>query len=223
MASEDTGPADYALLQSFFVDPDARYPRNLNRISRVLLQSTCVSSTFDLADPVETRSLVIPDPVFPSEHDIQTTAVREIIEAVAGAYDQEDALKLALESSFSHVRFLQAAPKLDLPSLRSDPRQDLKALARTVGEARLHDFFCKPTTLPLEPVDDGKDEGIGMPASAVHFHHQLTKGVEPDDLDVSEEDLLYVAESLYNVWVDEDLNHLLHDEIDCTITSILSR
>ncbi|KAK1594130.1 uncharacterized protein LY79DRAFT_578769 [Colletotrichum navitas] len=220
MAAEDTGPADYALLESLFVDPDAHYSGDLDCIARVLLQSTCISSTFDLADPAGSHSLVIPDPVFPSEHDIQTTAAGEIIESVVGTCNQEEAFKLALESSFTNVRFLQAAPKLDLPSLRSDPRQDLKALARIVGEAKLHGFFFRPSTLPLEPVDDRKDEGIGMPSSAVHFHGQLTQGVEPDDLDFSEEDLLYVAESLYNESADEDLRHLINQEIESTIKRI---
>ncbi|KAK1961998.1 hypothetical protein LY78DRAFT_740598 [Colletotrichum sublineola] len=140
MAAQDAGPADYALLQSLFVDSDDHYPVNLDHIARVLLQSTYFSSTVDLADPADSHSLVIPDPVFPSD-GICTTASEEIIESVARAYNQEEAFKLALESTFSHIRFLQPAPKLELPSLRSDPRQDRKALARTVREAKLHDFF----------------------------------------------------------------------------------
>ncbi|KAK1985463.1 hypothetical protein LZ30DRAFT_649694 [Colletotrichum cereale] len=222
MATEEPGPADYALMQSLFVDSDTYYPGKLEYISRLLQQSTRISSIFDLADPTDSHTLVIPDPAFPSEGDIHTAAADEIIEAAMGAYDQEEAFKLALESSYSDVRFLQAAHKLELPSLRSDPRQDLKALARVIGEAKLDGFFCKPSTLPLEPVDDRKDEGLEMPASAVHFHTQLTQGVEPDELDICEEDLLYVAESLYTQWADEDLENLVNHEVGCTTASILS-
>ncbi|KAK2057359.1 hypothetical protein LY76DRAFT_516445 [Colletotrichum caudatum] len=221
MAAKDIRPADYALLQSLFVNPDTHYPGNLDHIARVLLQSTCISSTFDPADPAGSHSLVIPDPVFPSEHDIQETAAQEVIGSVVETCSEEEAFKLALESSFPNARFLHAAPKLELPSLRSDPRQDLKALARTVGETKLYGFFCKPSTLPLEPVDEGKDEGIGMPASAVHFHGQLAKGVEPDDLDFSEQDLLYVAELVHDEGAHEDLIHLINQEIDCAVASTL--
>ncbi|WYZ46139.1 hypothetical protein EsH8_IX_000364 [Colletotrichum jinshuiense] len=58
------------------------------------------------------------------------------------------------------------------------------------------------------------DEGIGLPVSAVHFHDQLARGAEPKELDYSEEDLTYVAESLYDDWTDQDFQGVLNLELE---------
>ncbi|GKT93199.1 nucleoporin NUP49 [Colletotrichum tofieldiae] len=217
MAAEDPGPAEYALLQSLFVNSKTHYPGNLHYVSKSLRRSTCISSPAELGDPTDLQLLVIPDPVFSSENDFQGAAADEALATFVAAYDEEEVFKLALESTFSDVRFLQAARKLELPSLKSDSRHDLKALARTIAEAKCHDFFCKPSSLPLEPVDERKDEGLGTPACVMHFHDQLTRGAEPDELDFSVEDLLFVSESLYDEWTDKDLKNVFEQEIGCTV------
>ncbi|OHW98839.1 hypothetical protein CSPAE12_02529 [Colletotrichum incanum] len=204
MAVEDPGPAEYALLQSLFVNSETQYPRNPHYIAKLLQSSTLISSPVELADPTDLQSLVIPDPLFSSENDFQGAAADEVLAHFVKVYEEEEVFKLALESTFVDVRFLQAARRLDVPLLKSDPRHDLKALARIIAEAKHHGFFCKPSSLPLEPVDERKDEGLGIPGSAMRFHHQLTRGAEPDELDFSVEDLLYVSESLHDEWTDKD-------------------
>ncbi|GJC78232.1 hypothetical protein ColLi_01070 [Colletotrichum liriopes] len=51
----------------------------------------------------------------------------------------------------------------------------------------------------------------------MHFHDQLTRGAEPDELDFSVEDLLFVSESLYDEWTDKDLKNMFEQEIGCTV------
>ncbi|GKT45173.1 uncharacterized protein ColSpa_05354 [Colletotrichum spaethianum] len=213
-------PAEYALLQSLFVESDTYCPIEPHYISKLLQQQTDTSPIVDLDDFPDLQSLIIPEPMFSSDHDFHSATTEDVIADSLAVHDHSDVLKLALESTFPNVRFLQAARKLELPMLQSDPKRDMKALARTIAEAKLDGFFCKPNELPLEPVDDRKDEGLGMPAAAVHFHAQLTRGTEPDELDFSEEDLFYVAKSLHDGWDDKDLERLIDQEIGCTIEHV---
>lgn len=130
-----------------------------------------------------------------------------------GIHDGADLMKLALEAILPQSRFSHAACKLELPALRSDPKYDLRALNKVISEAKQHEFFRRPNPLPLEPIDDNKDEGLALSSSAVHFHKQICKGAEPDELDFSEEDLAYVAESVYQEWTDKDLQDLISTEL----------
>ncbi|OBR02630.1 hypothetical protein CH63R_13856 [Colletotrichum higginsianum IMI 349063] len=220
MTVENPEPAEYALFHGLFADSETYFLELRRSIVELSQNPECTSSTVDLGDPPEVQPLMIPEPLFPSESDYHNTAAEEILADIVKVHNQREVFKLALESTFSGIRFSRAVHKFEVPLLKSDPRHDLKALARNMAETRLHDFFCKPNTLPLEPVDDQKDEGLGLPSSAMHFHGQLTRGAEPDELDFSEEDILYVAESLYDDWGDEDLERLIDEEVGSTIKRV---
>ncbi|KAJ0163568.1 hypothetical protein CTA2_2778 [Colletotrichum tanaceti] len=215
MTAENPEPAGYALLHGLFADSETYFMELRHSIVELSQRPECTSSTANLGDPPGIQPLVIPEPVFPSESDYHSTAAEEVLEGVMKVHNQQRVFQLALESTFSGIRFSRAVRKLEVPFLKSDPRHDLKVLARTLAETRLHDFFCQPNTLPFEPVDDQKDEGLGLPSSAIHFHGQLTRGAEPDELDFCEEDILYVAESLYDDWADNDLEKLIDQEVGC--------
>ncbi|GJD00596.1 hypothetical protein ColKHC_09421 [Colletotrichum higginsianum] len=217
MTVENPEPAEYALFHGLFADSETYFLELRRSIVELSQNPECTSSTVDLGDPPEVQPLMIPEPLFPSESDYHNTAAEEILADIVKVHNQREVFKLALESTFSGIRFSRAVHKFEVPLLKSDPRHDLKALARNMAETRLHDFFCKPNTLPFEPVDDQKDEGLGLPSSAMHFHGQLTRGAEPDELDFSEEDILYVAESLFDDWADEDLERLIDEEVGSTI------
>ncbi|WQF85919.1 hypothetical protein CDEST_10933 [Colletotrichum destructivum] len=220
MTAENPEPAEYALFHGLFADSEKHFLELRHSIVELSQYPECISSTVDLGDPPEVQPLVIPEPLFPSETDHHNTAAEKVLADAMEVHNQQEVFKLALESTFSGIRFSRAVRKLDVPLLKSDPRHDLKALARDMAETRLHDFFCKPSTLPFEPVDDQKDEGLGLPSSAMHFHGQLIRGVEPDELEFSEEDILYVAESLYDDWADKDLERLVDEEVGCTIKRV---
>ncbi|TQN70899.1 hypothetical protein CSHISOI_04532 [Colletotrichum shisoi] len=212
MTAENPEPAEYALVHGLFADYEQYFLELRRSIVELSQNPECVSSPVDLGDPPEVQPLVIPEPLFPSETDHHNTAAEKVLADVVEVHNQQEVFKLALESTFSDIRFSRAVRKLEVPLLKSDPRHDSKALARAMAETRLRDFFCKPNTLPFEPVDDQKDEGLGLPSSAMHFHGQLTRGAEPDELDFSEEDILYVAESLYDDWTDKDFERLIDEE-----------
>ncbi|KAF6823273.1 hypothetical protein CPLU01_11488 [Colletotrichum plurivorum] len=211
---EEPTPREYALSRRLFVDRDKHFPTTTNAI----LQSMTKLPYFSSASDDEFAGLPefkVPDLVFPPETDgLREGNLDELATNAVGVGESDDLLKLALEASVPHNRFCHAVRKLELPSLRSDPRHDLKALNKIISEAKHHDFFRRPNTLPLDPVDDTLDEGLAIPRSAVHFHDQLTRGAEPDELDFSEEDLAYVVESVYQDWTEKDLQDLISLEVD---------
>ncbi|OLN97647.1 hypothetical protein CCHL11_00939 [Colletotrichum chlorophyti] len=208
MSDEDPGPAAYALAHDLFVDSQIHFTSGPKLSASLPLQLALISSDINLDNSDSLVSLVIPDPIFPPERDVKEEALDDVLEKLIGASCKEKLMELALESSEPQSRICQAAPKLELPSLRSDLRHDLKALARTVAGARLDDFFRNPSTLPLEPVDEREDEGLALPISAVHCHDQLARDAELGELDYSEEDLTYIAESIHADLTDEDLRRL---------------
>lgn len=221
MAAVDQGPAEYALVQGLFLSANAYISTESRHAAENLQNSACISFNISLDESSDLHALVIPEPVFLPEADTPSATPNEILVGCFGIPCQEDVLKMALEASLPQNRFSHAVQKLELPSLRSDLRQDLKALARTIAETKLHGFFCNPNPLPLEPVNDKMDEGIGLPVSAVHFHDQLARGSEPKELDYSEEDLTYVVESLYDDWTDQDFQGVLNLELEMHCVSIM--
>lgn len=206
-------PREYALSRRLFVDRDKHFPTRTDAIFQSITKSPYFSSASDddFADLLEFK---VPDIVFPPETDgLRDGNLDDLATNAVGVGAGDDLLKLALEASVPHTRFCHAVQKLELPSLRSDSRHDVKALNKIISEAKQHDFFRRPNALPLDPVDDNLDEGLAIPRSAVHFHDQLTRGAEPDELDFCEEDLAYVAESVYQDWSENDLQDLMSLEL----------
>ncbi|KXH55712.1 hypothetical protein CSAL01_07661 [Colletotrichum salicis] len=209
MATEATGPAEYALIQELFINPKIYNPTHPKDIAERLQESPHVKYTQHLVETPELPSFTVPEPIFTPEIDLQDESAEDVFAKSIQVFPPEDIFKLSMEASIPHTRFSHAILKLDLPSLRSDPRHDFKALGRLISETKCIGFFRKPNTLPHEPVNDAKDEGLGLPLSAIHFHGQLARGSEPDELDYTEEDLAYVAESTYVEWSKKDFEQLI--------------
>ncbi|KAK1543964.1 hypothetical protein CPAR01_04597 [Colletotrichum paranaense] len=213
MSTEGVGPAEYALIQELFINPRVYIPTHLKHIAKRLRESTFVECTNHLEDTPHLQSFAVPEPTFTPEIDVQDDGADDILAKSIQVFPSGDTFKLSIEATMPHIRFSHAVSKLELPSLRNDLRHDLKALGRAVGEAQCLDFFRKPNTLPREPVDNTKDEGLGLPLSAVHFHDQLARGAELDELDYTEEDLAYVAESTFVDWSKRDFDQLIDLEM----------
>ncbi|KXH60599.1 hypothetical protein CNYM01_00076 [Colletotrichum nymphaeae SA-01] len=209
MSTEGVGPAEYALKQELFINPMVYIPTHPKHIAKRLREAAFVECMNDLNDTPDLQSFAVPEPTFTPEIDVQDDGADDILAKSIQVFPPVDIFKLSIEATIPHIRFSHAVSKLELPSLRSDPRHDLKALGRAVGEAQCLDFFRKPNTLPREPVDDTKDEGLGLPLSTLHFHDQLARGAELDELDYTEEDLTYVAESTYVDWSEKDFDQLI--------------
>ncbi|EXF86361.1 hypothetical protein CFIO01_00058 [Colletotrichum fioriniae PJ7] len=220
MSTKAVGPAEYALIQDLFINPRVFIPTHPKHIAKRLQESTFVECTNNLDDTPDIQSFAIPEPIFPPEINFQDEAADDVIAKSIKVFPPEDIFKSSIEATIPHIRFSHAVSKLELPSLRSDPRHDLKALGRAIGEAECLDFFRKPNTAPREPVDDAKDEGLGLPLSAVHFHDQLARGPELDELDYTEEDLAYVAESTYVGWSKRDFDQLIELEMAPTMDRV---
>ncbi|KAK1715162.1 hypothetical protein BDP67DRAFT_587614 [Colletotrichum lupini] len=213
MSTEGVGPAEYALIQELFINPRVYIPSHPKHIAKSLQEPAFVECTNYLEDTPDVQSFAVPETTFTPEIDVQDDGADDILAKSIQIFPPGDILKLSIEATIPHIRFSHAVSKLELPSLRSDPRHDLKALGRAVGDAQCLGFFRKPTPLPREPVDDTKDEGLGLPLSAVHFHDQLARGAELDELDYTEEDLAYVAESTFVDWSKRDFDQLIDLEM----------
>ncbi|KAK1706415.1 hypothetical protein CaCOL14_008340 [Colletotrichum acutatum] len=213
MSFEGVGPAEYALIQELFINPRVYIPTHPKHIAQRLQDSAFVECTTHLEDTPDFPSFAVPEPIFPPETDLHDEGADDVLAKSIQVFSPEAIFKLSMEATIPYIRISHAVSKLELPSLRSDPRHDLKALGRAVAEAECLDFFRKPNTLPREPVDDAMDEGLGLPLFAVHFHDQLAGEADLDELDYTEEDLAYVAESTYVGWSKRDFDELIELEM----------
>ncbi|OHE90355.1 hypothetical protein CORC01_14346 [Colletotrichum orchidophilum] len=217
MATEALGPAEYALAQQLFISHKMHMPAHPELVAESSQDLPCIKYNPDLEDSPGLPCFSIPEPIFASETDTQNPEADDILAKSIQVFIPEDIFKLSMEATIPLTRFSHAVSRLELPSLRSDPRHDQKALARAIAETKCFDFFRKPNTLPREPVDDSTDEGLSLPPSAVHFHNQLARGAEPDELDYTEEDLAHVAESIYVDFSRRDLEKLIDMEMGPTM------
>ncbi|KAH0430782.1 hypothetical protein CcaCcLH18_07562 [Colletotrichum camelliae] len=209
MDEAEPSPREYARSEGLFISANRHISTRTKAIFDQLQKSPYFPITATVEDAADLSALAIPDPVFPPETDFEKKNPDNAVTKIIGIDDEADMMKLALEASYPQRRFATAVSKLELPSLRSDPRHDSKAFSKSISEAKLHDFFRRPNPLVMEPVDEDKDEGLALPKSARHFHDQLARGAEPEEIDYTEEDLAYVAEAVYQEWTDKDLQDLI--------------
>ncbi|KAJ0275075.1 hypothetical protein COL940_009014 [Colletotrichum noveboracense] len=213
MKEAEPSPREYARKEGLFISANRHISTRTKAIFDQLQKSPYLPITATIEDAADLSALAIPDPVFPPETDFQKGNLDNAVTKIIGIDDEADMMKLALEASYPQHRFATAVSKMELPSLRSDPGHDSKAFSKTISEAKLHDFFRRPNPLVMEPVDEDKDEGLTLPKSARHFHDQLARGAEPEEIDYTEEDLTYVAEAVYQEWTNKDLEDLIFLEM----------
>ncbi|KAF4821616.1 hypothetical protein CGCTS75_v011039 [Colletotrichum tropicale] len=213
MDEAEPSPREYARKEGLFISANRHISTRTKAIFDQLQKSSYFPITATVEDAADLSALAIPDPVFPPETDFQKGNLDNAVTQTIGIDDEADMMKLALEASYPQRRFATAVSKMELPSLRSDPRHDSKAFSKTISEAKLHDFFRRPNPLVMEPVDEDKDEGLALPKSARHFHDQLARGAEPEEIDYTEEDLTYVAEAVHQEWTNKDLEDLIFLEM----------
>ncbi|KAI8305997.1 hypothetical protein K4K61_004870 [Colletotrichum sp. SAR11_59] len=213
MDEAEPSPREYARNEGLFISANRHISTRTKTIFDQLQKSPYFPVAATVEDADDLSALAIPDPVFPPETDFAKGNLDIQVTKIIGIDDEADMMKLALEASYPQRRFATAVSKMELPSLRSDPRHDSKAFSKTISEAKLHDFFRRPNPLVMEPVDEDKDEGLALPKSARHFHDQLARGAEPEEIDYTEEDLTYVAEAVYQEWTNKDLEDLIFLEM----------
>ncbi|KAF9872416.1 hypothetical protein CkaCkLH20_10243 [Colletotrichum karsti] len=213
MASDERSLREYAMTHQLFLNSKKHITKRSKTIFDDLQKSPYFPPTATLKDPEGVPTLVIPEPILPPETDLKKDNLGDLATLAIGLEEQDDWMTLAMDASFQNLRFSGVIGKFELPALRTDPRHDLKALAKDVWETKQYDFFRRPNPLVLEPVDEKKGEGLALPSSAVHFHDQLARGAEPDEIDYDEEDLAYVAEAVHETYTDEDLQNLIQLEM----------
>ncbi|KAI8190600.1 hypothetical protein K4K48_000318 [Colletotrichum sp. SAR 10_66] len=213
MDEAEPSPREYARNEGLFISANRHISTRTKAIFDQLQKSPYFPITATVEDAEDLSALIVPDPVFPPETDFAKGNLDNTVTKIIGIDDETDIMKLALEASYPQRRFATAVSKMELPSLRSDPRHDSKAFSKTISEAKLHDFFRRPNPLVMEPIDEDKDEGLALPKSARHFHDQLARGAEPEEIDYTEEDLTYVAEAVYQEWTNKDLEDLIFLEM----------
>lgn len=90
--------------------------------------------------------------------------------------------------------------KVELPLLKSDHETDCKNLAKWEGfEIQLQDI-----KLPLEVVDEEKNQGPNFPARYWHLGSGVIEGLKEEKFVVSRDTLNLLSETLQNTWTEED-------------------
>jgi hypothetical protein len=88
--------------------------------------------------------------------------------------------------------------RVEVPLLRSDHEQDFKAFARW------EDTQFVDGCLPLEPLDDELDEGLGWPSKHHGTSARLIKETQEEKLELSRDAVLALQTYLKDSWTDED-------------------
>lgn len=99
--------------------------------------------------------------------------------------------------------------KVEPPALRSDHQADCRRLNRRVKafqKVPLPDHH-----LPLHPVDVEQGEGLEFPESARKGDETLMKGLSKEKIEVTEETLMFLIQSLKANWSDDEQRELMED------------
>ncbi|TDZ39490.1 hypothetical protein CTRI78_v010577 [Colletotrichum trifolii] len=215
MVPTSPSPRTYACENGLFLDSRRK---NQRHALRELRGSPYFPSNETAADDLGFATLEIPDPIFPPETNFRRDNVDDMAQNLIGIDDHDDMAKLAVRASIPQFRSFETVRKLETPVLRSDIRHDIKIFNKGIATTMQYEFFHKQNPLPLEPVDEDKDEGLGLPKSAKHFHDQLSKGAEPHGLDLIDDAAAHVEGLTSPIWQSQDLQDLINMELDAIQT-----
>ncbi|TDZ30155.1 hypothetical protein C8035_v003237 [Colletotrichum spinosum] len=215
MVPTSPSPRTYACENGLFLDSRRKNQRHaLGELRR----SPYFPCNETAADDLGFATLEIPDPIFPPETNFRRDNVDDMAQNLIGIDDHDDMAKLALRASIPQFRSFETVRKLETPVLRSDIRHDIKIFNKGIATTMQYEFFHKQNPLPLEPVDEDKDEGLGLPKSAKHFHDQLSKGAEPHGLNLIDDAAAHVEGLTSPIWQSQDLQDLINMELDAIQT-----
>jgi hypothetical protein len=102
--------------------------------------------------------------------------------------------------------------KCELPLLKTLHEVDYQEFKQTIEKGREVDLD-QLKTLPFEPLDDEKDEGLEFPSMYHDVPAVLLKQAEKEKIGVSKDAMLVLACALKNDWSEEDNKKLLMSQI----------
>lgn len=114
----------------------------------------------------------------------------------------------SLVVSMLDTRTLGWPPKLELSLLRSNHETDCREFASREGfEIKLQDV-----KLPLELVDDEKNEGLSWPSRFWDMGPETLQKLKAEKLAVSKDAFMFINDCLKDDWTEDDAKALWNDE-----------
>lgn len=150
---------------------------------------------FDLGSPpkLEERLIVSKDAAF-----LLQSVIRE---------ESQDDIDNITSSLFNSTR--HPARKLELPLLRSDHDTDCRLFASREGI----DIKLEDVRLPLEMVDDEKNEGFVYPQKFWDIGPELLQKLKSEKLGASKQTLMYLTACMRPIWTEDDATELWDSEV----------
>lgn len=157
---------------------------------------------FDLGSPpkLEERLMVSKDAAF-----LLQSVIRE---------DSQAELDNITSSLFSTK---QPSRKLELPLLRSDHEADCRLFASREGI----DIKLEDVRLPLEMVDDEKNEGFVYPQRFWDIGPGILQKLKSEKLGASKQTLVYLTQCMRPIWTEDDATEFWDSEMRYKRVSML--
>jgi hypothetical protein len=196
---------EYARFYGISIDHNAAFPAQ-DELD-YLLQTTPAESEDDARLPQ-----LQPVEIEPPEDRItlEKEGAKAIREADTGPLEHAEYQK----SLGRLCRERKRTPKLkcELPLLKTLHEVDYKVFKQAIEKGREVDLD-QLKTLPLEPLDDEKDEGLEFPSKYHDVPAVLLKQGEKEKIGISKDAMLVLACALKNEWSEEDNKKLIMSQI----------
>jgi hypothetical protein len=147
----------------------------------------------DLGDPKDAPPLTNPADELTKERLAVSKDAAMLLKSVHSLAESPHGLLLV---SNERTRMLNL--KQELPILRTDNELDL------LGFGSVVEIDFTDLKIPLEPIDEDNDEGLGWPSGWTDFPKQCNERAKSEKLGVSRETLLYLQEAIRNSCSPED-------------------
>jgi hypothetical protein len=166
----------------------------------------------DLCDPKDAPPLTDPADELTKE---RLAVSKEAAMLLKSVHSQAEAPHALLLISNGKKRIINL--KQEVPILRTDNEYDLLGFGSVV-EPKFTDL-----NIPLEPIDEDNDEGLGWPSGWVDFPKQCNEQVKSEKLGVSRETLLYLQDAIRNACSPEDSDPIKQETLFYRKVSAIER
>ena len=95
--------------------------------------------------------------------------------------------------------------KVEVPILRTDHELDVQAF----GNISIPDFSKQK--IPLENVDNEKDEGLEFPSSYDQYPVKVNRDLESEKISIPREGLLFLSNAIRDTWTREDSERVISE------------
>jgi hypothetical protein len=149
-----------------------------------------------LADDSNLPVIEYPIYINTNEHVTLDQGAARLISEANGNLDSSGAIELIILPLLDIRRVRKLRP--EAPLLRSDPESDLRSFAK----------WKEPCpgdgNLPMEPLDDELNEGMGWPNTIRALPNIVMEELQAEKLEITKDMLLFLQAKIKDTWMDED-------------------